>query len=407
MSRTKLPPKYRRHKSSGQAVVTIRGQDVYLGPHGSAGSHELYAKILAGTVTPDQLRRKPSSPVVVETARVYVVELLAAFWTHAHAYYVDLSGEPNGDHHNYRTLVKRLRVFAHGLLVSEFGPMRLIQFQELLIEENLARTTINRRVNMVRRIFQWGVARELVPPAVLDALKAVDPLRFGKTAARETEPVKPVPQAWVEAVLPYCSPHVSAMIQLQMLSGMRSGELVIARTGDINTRGNVWEYRPQFHKTGYRGHTRIVFLGPRAQEILKPWLRINLQEFLFQPREAEAWRLAELQAHRKTPLSCGNKPGSNRRNQPRKKPGDRYNSHGYKQALDYAIAKCNRDRRQRGAAEISWHPHQLRHLAATTLRREFGIETARVVLGHKSVAMTQTYALADQQRAADAMAKVG
>ncbi len=31
-------PKYRRHKASGQAIVTLSGHDHYLGPHGTAAS---------------------------------------------------------------------------------------------------------------------------------------------------------------------------------------------------------------------------------------------------------------------------------------------------------------------------------------------------------------------------------
>ena len=30
-------PKYRKHKASGQAVVTLNGRDHYLGPHGTQG----------------------------------------------------------------------------------------------------------------------------------------------------------------------------------------------------------------------------------------------------------------------------------------------------------------------------------------------------------------------------------
>ena len=35
-------PKYRLHKASGQAVVTLSGRDVYLGKHGSEESHARY-----------------------------------------------------------------------------------------------------------------------------------------------------------------------------------------------------------------------------------------------------------------------------------------------------------------------------------------------------------------------------
>lgn len=32
-----------------------------------------------------------------------------------------------------------------------------------------------------------------------------------------------------------------------------------------------------------------------------------------------------------------------------------------------------------------WHPHQLRHNAGTYIRREFGLDVARVILGHSSM----------------------
>jgi len=54
-----------------------------------------------------------------------------------------------------------------------------------------------------------------------------------------------------------------------------------------------------------------------------------------------------------------------------------------------------------------WHPHQLRHNAATAFRRKHGLEVARVLLGHKTAAITEIYAEADQQRAVEVMAKMG
>ncbi len=51
-----------------------------------------------------------------------------------------------------------------------------------------------------------------------EALRAVPGLRFGRTAARETEPIKPVPWAWVEPVLSAVSAEVAAMIWLQWLT---------------------------------------------------------------------------------------------------------------------------------------------------------------------------------------------
>ena len=54
-----------------------------------------------------------------------------------------------------------------------------------------------------------------------------------------------------------------------------------------------------------------------------------------------------------------------------------------------------------------WHPHQLRHNAATELRKEFGLEAARIILGHRSAAITEVYAERSEEQAIEAMAKVG
>ncbi len=47
MPRTNLPPSYRFHKARNCAVVTIDGRNRYLGPYGSAESHEKYARLIA------------------------------------------------------------------------------------------------------------------------------------------------------------------------------------------------------------------------------------------------------------------------------------------------------------------------------------------------------------------------
>ena len=59
MPKSNKPPSYRRHKASKQAIVTIGGRDIYLGSYGSAESRELYSKLLAGIVQPDDLVRRP------------------------------------------------------------------------------------------------------------------------------------------------------------------------------------------------------------------------------------------------------------------------------------------------------------------------------------------------------------
>lgn len=40
-------PKYRLHKASGQALVQINGERIYLGKFGSEQSHEKYRRLVA------------------------------------------------------------------------------------------------------------------------------------------------------------------------------------------------------------------------------------------------------------------------------------------------------------------------------------------------------------------------
>lgn len=46
MSQKRIP-NYRKHKATGQAVVTINGKDFYLGRHGTAASKKAYDRLIA------------------------------------------------------------------------------------------------------------------------------------------------------------------------------------------------------------------------------------------------------------------------------------------------------------------------------------------------------------------------
>src|SRR5262249_20791368 len=168
------------------------------------------------------------------------------------------------------------------------------------------------------------------------------------------------------------------------------------RSCDIDTSGRVWIYTPPEHKTEHHGKRRQVYLGPRAQAVLKSWLRVNLAANLFSPREAMEERKARLRQDRKTPVQ----PSQRDRPKPKPKrpPGERYDTASYRRAIAYGCKKAGVPR---------WHPHQLRHNAATKVRKEFGLDVARAVLGHSSPAVTEVYAELDSAKAAEAMEKVG
>ena len=54
-----------------------------------------------------------------------------------------------------------------------------------------------------------------------------------------------------------------------------------------------------------------------------------------------------------------------------------------------------------------WHPNQLRHSAATKVRKLFNLEAAQVVLGHAKADVTQVYAERDSALAVEVMKRIG
>lgn len=82
------------------------------------------------------------------------------------------------------------------------------------------------------------------------------------------------------------------MVELQRLTGMRHGEVTVLRPCDVTLRTDgVMAYRPHIHKLEHHEDLdRIVMLGSKAQDILRPWLNRPADEYCLQPREVVAWR---------------------------------------------------------------------------------------------------------------------
>lgn len=99
---------------------------------------------------------------------------------------------------------------------------------------------------------------------------------------------------------------------------------------------------------------------------------------------------------RKTPVQPSQRNRAKTR--PARPPGLVYTAESYRRAIAYA---CNR------AGVPKWHPNRLRHNAATRLRKEFGLDVARVILGHSSPAVTEVYAELDREKAVAVMERIG
>ena len=216
----------------------------------------------------------------------------------------------------------------------------------------------------------------------------------------------------VDATLPHLPPVVADMVRFQRLTGARPGEVCGIRPCDVEREGEIWRYRPERHKTEHRGRERIVFIGPMAQAVLLPYLLRASDAYCFSPAESVAKQKAERRMRRKTPVQPSQR--CRRKARPKRTPSACYNKDAYRRAIVQSVAKANRDDAEEAAkAGIEprpipgWHPNQLRHSAATEIRRRFGLEAAQVVLGHAKADVTQVYAERDARLAAEVMKQIG
>ena len=280
----------------------------------------------------------------------------------------------------------------------ELGPVALKTLREAMIARNgWSRTTINKAVCTIRRMFKWAAENELIPASVYHGLQTLSGLKRGRSEAPEPDEVAPVPPDHVAATIPLLSPQVVAMIELQRLTGMRPGEVPMMRGIDIDTTGHIWTYIPESHKTEHHGRRRTIYLGPRAQEVVRPFLKRDVSAYLFSPAEAEAERIAMRRANRRSPMTPS-QANRKRKSGRRRSPRNRYDKDSYYRAIQRACDKSGVPR---------WSPNQLRHNAATFLRKEYGIDAARIILGHRSASTTEIYAELDHAKAMKIMAEIG
>jgi integrase len=242
-------PSLRRHKASGQGIVTLSDHDHYLGawpadrrkppPAVQQEYDRLIAEWLAGGRRPLARAGGPTG------AGPTVGEVVVALWPRVEQHYRHADGTPTSEVRDIRDSLRPLR-------------------ELYSVDAGLCRTVVNQRVRRVVRLFRWAVAEELVPVGAYQALRSVPGLQKGRCEAREAPPVLPAHDAALEAALPHLSPTVAAMARLQRRTGMRPGEVCALRPCDLDTAGTVWLYRPPHHKNAHRGKGRTVAIGPKG-----------------------------------------------------------------------------------------------------------------------------------------------
>ena len=329
-------PKLRHHKGTGQFCVVLGGQYYYLGKNHDEAQRR-YDAMIQEWLANDRCAPAPPVP------EMSITELCVRYFKMAQGYY------SAAEILAIRAALRTVRRLYGPEPVTAFGPKKLKAVRQVWVDDGNSRRYVNRKTSIVKRMFRWAVSEEIIPSPVLHSLESVRGLGRGRSEARELPPVQPVDWKTVEATLPHLPDPVAAMVQIQAFSGMRPGEVLRMRMREINRDGKVWLYTPASHKTQHLGHTRTVFLGPKAQAILRDFFK------------------ADPDAHLFTRGATG-KPYS---------------------VVTY---RCAVTRGCEAAGIAAWLPRQLRHNKATEIRRAYGLEAAQTALGHVKMDTTEIYA---------------
>ncbi len=380
--RQRTIPAYLKH-SSGQARIVWKNDEVLVGPYGSAISYAKYQQILDLFERTGKIRSSGDDMTIAELARLYFVDLEQEFVG---------SKEPR----QQRLAMKDFLVMYGPLKVTEMSQAAIKSTREHWIERGLSVTTVNMYHSYIVRLFRWGAENELAPVEIWNALKTVRKLRKHSSRAAPPSKVMPVEYRLVEAVKPFVSRQVWAMIELLWHTGMRPGEVVLIRPCDIDQSGPIWFYRPHSHKTKHRGLDRTVGMGEKCKQILAPFLDRDPKAYCFCPVEAEMDRRVKQRANRKTKVQPSQT--DRRKANPIKKPGERYTEQSFAKSIAKACKRAGIDR---------WGPNRIRHSFATRARKEFGLDAAQSALGHQHAKTTEIYAELSLAKIAEVAEKLG
>ena len=206
-------PKLCRHKATGQFYVTLNRREIYLGtskPVAQLKYDELIGQWIAnGRQLPEQSDEST------------VAELIIAYVKFAQGYYTK-HGKPTNEFHQVKAALRPLNELYGTLPATQFGPKKLDVVRSAMIDAGWSRKHINKQVLRIRRMFKWSAEQEFIPGSIVENLKCLAGLKYGRSEARETGDVQPVPLETVEKTLEHLPKIIADLVRLQLLDGLSS-----------------------------------------------------------------------------------------------------------------------------------------------------------------------------------------
>jgi len=410
----KLPKILKQKRGNGvyatvRATIAGKQKSFYLGRYGSPEAERKYRKFCASLMT-DELLTTPEPAMSI--AFLY------------HKFLNTIEGKNDSESTGLRRAIKyAVECFGDSLILDDFADdtrtIRILtEFQQYLLsianderveptgevygdqspkagqpryrktKKPWTYTGINRMVKKWISVLRWGCRQGILPFAIFRVLDALKPLNARSGLPRSPE-VQPAADDALKAVLPYMTPTIREMVQIQRGTGMRAKEVCDLLVGDIDKTGDCWFVRTDKHKTA--AHLRYRYFAFSAEETALLRQRCAGKkdtDHVFSQREnfAEFW--AQQRAQRKTHVQpVQQQRGEERQNKRLQRYHDFFSERSYAQSIRTA---CRRARKA-GVDVADINPKSIRHAAYTEYSDKYGVELASKNAGHTSPRMADVY----------------
>ena len=318
---------------------------------------------------------------------VTIEDICTAYCNFAPTYYKREDGTLTKEVYNIRLSLRVLRQLFGTAAAAELTHADMLVVRDAIVRSGVARVTVNRQMSTIKRMFSWALDEALVSATIKAELTQVKALKRGRSIAPECPPVREVSDSAINAALAHMMPNTADMVRVHRLTGMRPGELCAMRWSLIDTSVEPWLYRPAQHKNAWRGELgqpRVILIGAKAREILR---KHKTGDVPFSPMLAiQEWLQAKREARTSPFYACRDENYTRAKKGAQWKPGEFWTTDGYSKTIADA---CRR------AGIEPFGSNRIRHTFATEVRRKFGLEACRAVLGHSlGATITDRYSFA-------------
>ncbi|MFT3789331.1 MAG: tyrosine-type recombinase/integrase [Tepidisphaeraceae bacterium] len=370
-------PSLRFHKPTGQGFIEAQRVRRYLGPYNDPDTRRKYELACVEYVNNGRSLTPTPDRFDCLALRVFAIK-------RAQIRFIDTAGNQTGSVLAMRGALRKFTDLYGPELAADFTAKKLGLLRDKLIGEGKSASHINKVLMYVRHAFDWAVEEGLVDERVAAPLDRVQRVKPNDPRCPKPMPLRRPSADDIKKVLDAddVSPVIKAMLELMAVTGMRVVEVARMTAGQIDrTNQACWYFKPTMHKNAWRGKAAVIPLGAAAQAIITPYLLNRTEDApLFSPAESVQWFQMRRSLTRKTPRSCGNRPGTNRVKAPKRTVGTTWTTAAFSRAVARIMARLD---------VTKFTARELRKFFASEMEAKRDPVAAALMLNHASEAITE------------------